>query len=163
VDKALGRAAQQFKDLAPPVVDRSTTSAMVRLEERVAELSRQREADEATHKEYLESLGATVARLAAAQAEDLERILDTIEATRPPVQDDGDDRVGKLAESLEAIADLPTTTDELVTVVSEQTAAFNAQMEAVRRRLALRARTALDRPTLEQLADLVAERLGKPD
>lgn len=164
IDQAIARAADQLKQLAPPKADRSTTSAVERLEERVAALSRQREADAAETRQLLDDLGATVARLASARAGDLQQVLDAVEAARPPAKAEGeDDQLSGLVEAVEAIANLPSTTDELVSVIADQTEVLNTELEAVRRRLSLRARTTLDQASLEQLADLVAARLRQQD
>ena len=82
-----------------------------------------------------------VERLAAAQAEDLERILEAVEAkseeTAAPQRRPGD------------------------TAVAEQLGLLVTQIEGLRRRIALRARPApaLDEATIEALAAAVAERL----
>ena len=80
-----------------------------------------------------------VERLAAAQAEDLERILEAVEAQPAPV--------------------VPPVPEE--SVVADQLRALGAQIEGLRRRIALRARPApaLDEATIEALAAAVAKRL----
>jgi len=165
VNEAIDRAVGQFKDLAPPVVDRSTTAALTRLEERIAALTLQRDHHDRETKTTLEVLEETVGRLASAHAEDLEQILDTIEATATPAvtaEPADEERLARIEEAIDTLVGLPKTTEELTDSVAEQFVAFNAQMEAVRRRMSVRARATvtLDDTTLASLADLVATRLA---
>ncbi|MGI8751449.1 MAG: hypothetical protein ACR2MN_03915 [Acidimicrobiales bacterium] len=165
INEAIERAVSQFKEMAPPVVDRSTTAAVTRLEERVAALTRQRDEHDRETKATLNGLEETVGRLASAQAEDLERILDTIEAAAPPTPPPERPDVIRLARIEASIADLakePTGSKHSVDTVAQQLAAVSKQLEALRRRLPLRGRAAaagLDERSLSVLAALVAEHL----
>lgn len=167
-EEAIDRAVSQFKDLAPPVVDRSTTAAVTRLEERVAALTQQRDQHDRETKTTLTGLEETVGRLASAQAEDLERILDSFETTAGLVtassseQGTSEDRLARVEEALAALSSLPESTEELTDSLAEQSVAFNAALEALRRRLSVRARqvATIDDASLSRLADLVADRMA---
>lgn len=171
VKEAIDRAVSQFKDVSPPVVDRSTTAAITRLEERVAALTRQRDEHDRETKAILNGLEETVHRLASAQAEDLERVLDTIESTttestttgapRPDAASEAD-RLARIEASLAALAESPGQTQALVDVVAQHFEAFNKQLDALRRRLPLRARAAppiLDDRAMAALAALISEQI----
>lgn len=167
-EEAIDRAVSQFKDLAPPVVDRSTTAAVTRLEERVAALTLQRDQHDQETKTTLNGLEETVGRLASAQAEDLERILDSFETTAGLVtassseRGTSEDRLARVEEALAALSGLPESTEELTDSLAEQAVAFNAALEALRRRLSVRARqvATIDDASLSRLADLVADRMA---
>lgn len=166
VNQAVDRAIAQFKEVAPPLVDRSTTSAITRLEERVAALTRQRDEHDRETKVTLNGLEETVGRLASAQAEDLERILDTIEgvsspATAPAAAKPDDDRLARIETSLAALAEATPARPDL-SDVAEQFDTVNKHLEALRRRLPLRARpgaAGVDDRSLSELAALIAEHL----
>ncbi|MDQ6837008.1 MAG: hypothetical protein M3137_01360, partial [Actinomycetota bacterium] len=165
VNQAIDRVTEQFKDMAPPVVDRSTTSAITRLEERVAALTRQRDEHDRETKVTLNGLEETVGRLASAQAEDLERILDSIEgASLPaPANDNGEeDHLARIEASLSDLAGGPAVPEDLVGVIAEQFDAVNKHLAALRRRLPLRARTTtagLDEGSFDALAAAIAQHL----
>lgn len=164
VNEALDRAVTQFKEVTPPLVDRSTTSAITRLEERVAALTRQRDEHDKETKITLNGLEETVGRLASAQAEDLERILDSIEGASMPAvatATTDDERLAGIEAAVAALAEAAPAPDKLGDVVTEQFNAVNKHLEALRRRLPLRARGSggLDERALGQLAILIAEHL----
>lgn len=165
VNEALERAVAQFKEVAPPLVDRSTTAAITRLEERVAALTRQRDEHDKETKATLNGLEETVGRLASAQAEDLERILDSIEgASKPtPATDKTDDhRLDGIETAIATLAEASSVPDKLDDAIAQRFDAVNRHLEALRRRLPVRARGAsggLDERALGQLATLVAEHL----
>ncbi|MDQ6782608.1 MAG: hypothetical protein M3063_04005 [Actinomycetota bacterium] len=171
VTEAIDRAIKEFKETAPPPVDRSTTSAITRLEERIAELTRQQDTTDRQNKATLNSLEETVGRLASAQAEDLERILDTIDGVSTTMGSASDrtdsdllERVEAAIASITAVGARPGSTDDMTESITAQLQAVRRQMDAIRRRLPVRARTAsatpaLDERTVRQLADLVAEHL----
>jgi hypothetical protein len=167
VEEAVDRAVTQFKEVAPPLVDRSTTAAITRLEERVAELTRQRDEHERDTKATLDGLEETVGRLASAQAEDFERILDTIEnqsPAEPPTDRPDAARLARIEKAVADLAETPTSPPG-VEDVAEQIDAINKQLAAVRRRLPVRGRAGnggLDDRDLNELADLIAARLGAP-
>jgi uncharacterized protein YoxC len=168
VNEALERAVAQFKEMAPPPVDRSTTAAITRLEDRVAELTRQRDEHDKETKATLNGLEETVGRLASAQAEDLERILDTIEGVTPPAPPTDRPEAARLArieKSLATLTDASQAPSDLGDV-AEQFDTVNKQLAALRRRLPVRGRqggTGIDDRSLSELAALVAERIQAPE
>ncbi|MDQ6783143.1 MAG: hypothetical protein M3063_06830 [Actinomycetota bacterium] len=170
---AAERAASQIKAAAPPATERSTLAAMTRIEGRMAEMSRQREEHEEAAKEVLDNLEETVSRLASAQAEDLERILDTVEGSTGAAKgasvslsttdaerlariEDGLHRLNRQQKVVNGSAAIDGTALEQMVVLSNQ-------IEALRRRMAVRARPqapVLDADTLEAVAEAVVARLA---
>lgn len=168
LSSAVEQAAEQIKTASPRPVDLSSVTAMTRIEDRLSELTRQREENEQATRATVEGLEEMVARLASAQAEDLERILDSVENfTAPaetPVSLVGVDaqRLARIEAELGVLAQQrpPTLSAETESVVGEQLASLGTQLEALRRRLAVRARTPmLDDDAIDALADAVAARL----
>lgn len=161
VNQAIDRAIAEFKEVAPPLVDRSSTAAITRLEDRVAELTRQRDEHDRETKGTLNGLEETVGRLASAQAEDLERIVDTIEAAASPgpITDKAyEGRLARIESSLVALSEAAPAPTEFGDV-AEQFAMVNKQLTALRRRLPIRGRATaagLDEQSMEDLAVLIA-------
>lgn len=170
LNEATERATTQIKAAAPARSERAATAALARLEERVAELSRQREEHERQTVSKLDGLEETVGRLADAQSEDLERILDSMEsvsqsaatAASPPEGADAD-RLARLEAAVTELLERPVSPAPSDAAVAEQLSKLGGQLEALRRRIAVRARPgpALDPATMRQLADVVVERLAR--
>lgn len=163
------QVAEQIRAAATPPAGQSSVTAMTRIEGRLSELTRQREENEQATRATLDALETTVGRLASAQAEDLERILDTVEGLATPAdipasQSEGDSqRLVRIEAELGALArqPAPVLPADTESAVGEQLASLGSQMEALRRRLAVRARTpALDDDAIDALADAVAARLA---
>ena len=169
---AADRAANQIKTALPPVTERSTLAAMTRIEGRMAEMSRQREEHDEAAQEALDALEETVGRLASAQAEDLERILDTVESAPAPqpatlsLSAPDAERLARIEEELRKLGRQPKATGvapDIDGTALEQMASLGSQIEALRRRMAVRARPqapTLDAETLDAIADAVAARLA---
>lgn len=172
---AVRAATRELKGAVPPVVDRSTTAALTRLEDRVAELTRQREDHNQRNEASIHGVEEMVDRLAHAQAEDLERILDSIEAgsADPERAHAHIDRLGRIEAAVAALADqmeeLSTArppapedaeaggaNDELK-AIRQQISVLNGHMEVLRRRVTLRARAtpALDAQAVRAVAETV--------
>lgn len=125
-------AMEQMRAVAPE--DRPGIAALTRLEEQLVELSSQRAQHEHATEEALVGLGERVGQMAEAQADDFERMLDSVENASPAGADSG---------------------------VAQQLAGLTEQVESLRRRLAVRARPpALDDAAIGALADAVAARLA---
>lgn len=124
-----------------------TVAAMTRIEGRMAEMTRQREEQSEATKKVLNDLGATVSRLASAQAEDRERI------------------VARIEDELRTFSNQPKPAIDPASIdgsALEQMAVLGNQIEALRRRMALRARPeapALDGGALDAIAEAVVARL----
>jgi hypothetical protein len=167
VDEAVDRAVTQFKEVAPPLVDRSATAAITRLEERIAELTRQRADHDQETKATLDALEETVGRLASAQAEDFERVVDTIENAPPqpsPTASADEERLDRIEKAVADLAGTPPNPPGLDDVAG-QIDAINKQLAALRRRLPVRGRAGtggLDDRALNELAALIAARIGAP-
>jgi hypothetical protein len=170
--EAAERAANQIRTAAPPVTERSTLAAITRIEGRMAELTRQRDEQDQATNEALEAVEETVSRLASAQAEDLERILDTVErapdspgVTAVSLAPGDTDRLDRIEEELRKLSRQPRTAGVAAGIddsAAEQMANLSNQIENLRRRLAVRGRPlapALDAATLDAIADAVAARL----
>lgn len=170
------RAADQIKAAVPPATERSTLAAMARIEDRMAEMTRQRDEQDQTTQEALDILEETLGRLASAQAEDLERILDTVENVPPPpappkplalplsavdVQ-----RLTRIEDELRKVSRQPKSgilPSDVDSTALEQMTALGNQIEALRRRMAIRGRSetpGLDASTLEAIAEAVVARLS---
>ncbi|HWG73078.1 MAG TPA: hypothetical protein VG184_03375 [Acidimicrobiales bacterium] len=144
IDQAVGQLSDRPADEMAEVAAR-----LRRLETAVADVSRELTsaptpavpAAESPDPDALRRLEDAVERLATAQAEDLERILDVVEA-----------KPADPAAPQRGLADA---------AVAEQLALMATQIEGLRRRIALRARPApaLDEVTIQALADAVVERL----
>ncbi|MDQ6946030.1 MAG: hypothetical protein M3256_07095 [Actinomycetota bacterium] len=166
---AAERAAAQIKAAAPPMVDRSSLAAMTRIEGRMAELTRQREEHEHAAKGRLDNLEETVGRLASAQAEDFERILDTVENAPPAsvsLAASDAQRLARIEDQLRTLSRSPPVgAADGDGTAGEQMAALGNQIEALRRRMAVRARPqapVLDANAIETIAEAVAARLTGP-
>lgn len=170
------RAADQIKAAVPPGTERSTLAAMARIEDRMAEMTRQRDEQDQATQEALDILEETLSRLASAQAEDLERILDTVENVPPPpappkplalplsavdVQ-----RLTRIEDELRKVNRQPKSgilPSDVDSTALEQMAALGNQVEALRRRMAIRGRSetpGLNAITLEAIAEAVVARLS---
>jgi len=160
----LSAAAEQLRAAAP--ADRHGAVALTALEEQVAELVRQREDHERRSLKALGGMEETMAHLAEAQADDLERIMDRIDANAPstvarPVDDE---RLERIESALAALSGRPDDAGPADPEVSQQLAVLGNQIDALRRRLAVRARPpAFAASTIQDLADAVAARLDDPN
>lgn len=169
--EAAERAANQIQNAAPASTERSTLAAITRVEGRLSELTRRREEHERTAKEVFDNIAETVSRLASAQAEDLERILDSVESISEPAAPPTVSLSASDAQRLAGIEDevrrlgrtQPATWGDVDGAVHEQMATLGAQIDALRRRMAVRARSqgpVLDAEALDAIADAVAARLA---
>ncbi|MGI8492704.1 MAG: hypothetical protein ACR2NJ_08100 [Acidimicrobiales bacterium] len=149
LDRALDQLVDRLGATPSPWTSEGTATALARLENTIANLAsaqlpeRDRDPPATT---ALSSLEETIERLSSAQAEDLERILDAIE-----------DLNQGLNARLGAAPAGPSTSEE----VMDQLRRLTEQVEAVRRRIALRARPApaIDEAGIVALADALADRL----
>lgn len=170
---AAERAANQIKTAVPPVTERSTLAAMTRIEGRMAEMSRQREEHDEAAQEALDAMEATVGRLASAQAEDLERILDTVENTPAPpdpatltLSAADAERLARIEDEIRKLSRQPRATSvspDIDGTALEQMASLGNQIDALRRRMAVRARPqapTFDAEALDAIAEAVAARLA---
>lgn len=169
--EAAERAANRIQNAVPPSTERSTLAAITRVEGRLSELTRRREEHERTAKEVFDNIAETVSRLASAQAEDLERILDSVESIPEPAAPPTVSLAASDAQRLAGIEDelrrlgrtQPATGGDVDGAVLEQMATLGAQIDALRRRMAVRARSqgpVLDTEALDAIADAVAARLA---
>ncbi len=170
------RATDEIKSAIPPVTERSTLVAMARIEDRMAEMTRQRDEQDQATQEALDIVEETLSRLASAQAEDLERILDTVENVPPPpapprpvpltLAAADAQRLTRIEDELRKVNRQPKSAimaSDVDSTALEQMAALGNQIEALRRRMAIRGRSetpGLDASTLEAIADAVVARLS---
>ncbi|MDQ2754763.1 MAG: hypothetical protein M3R71_04350 [Actinomycetota bacterium] len=156
---------------SPPSTER-VAATLERLERAVSTSTASRRNKEDATSAGVARLEETLERLTAAQAEDLERILDTMEDLAPTAAGDGPRRGSETLTRLEeAVTELlsrpapagggPGDSEP----VAQQLRALTDQVEALRRRIALRARpaAAIDDATIAAVADAVAARLAAPN
>lgn len=147
----------------PRSIDRVSSAAIARLEEEVSRLARQLETAGQDEDPRLQELQQTVARLASAHAEDLERILDRVE----DVADAAAGNANRVPRRSVAEEQRLARVEAAITALGDQApdggiVGLAHQVEALRRRLAVQGRStsSFDLGSLDELADAVVARLA---
>jgi hypothetical protein len=166
----VGRSVRTTVETAASSPDEVTRAAMSRIERAV---TAQRPSDSSTVK-ALGEIDQTLGRLAQAQAEDLERVLDAVEGRTDtpdltPVAAQLERNAIRLERAIDALRSAPAPVAPPTTPsgagngeVLERLEMLGAQIDGLRRRIALRGRStpALDDAAIEALSRAVAGRVA---